>query len=332
MPDRRLPVGVGRWIWALASLLLILLFDLVFVPGFFTLELRNGHLFGSLIDILNRGAPVMLLAIGMTLVIATGGIDLSVGATMAIVGSVAAVLVTKLHSSAPVVVAACLGVALLLGLWNGMLVSLFKIQPIVATLILMVSGRGIAQLLTDGQIISFDDRALSFIGRGYLFEAPFSISLVVLLLALTALLTRRTAIGLFIECVGDNQTASRYAGIDVWAVQLFVYVFCALCAGLAGLVATTNMGAADAYNTGLNLELDAILAVVVGGTLLTGGRFQLVGSVLGAIVIQALTTTILTKGIPIEYTLVVKALTVLAVCLLQSPQFRSKLGFKGGAQ
>lgn len=328
MLNNLLPAKLGRWFWALLSLGLILIYDLLFTPHFFSMEVRDGHLFGSLIDILNRGAPVMLVALGMTLVIATGGVDLSVGATMAIVGSFAAQMVTKGHPSIVIVLLACLGAALLLGLWNGILVAVFKIQPIVATLILMVSGRGIAQLITDGQIITFDDKALSYIGSGYLFKIPFSITLVLIMLVLTVALTRRTAMGLFIESVGDNPVASRYAGIDVRTVQLFVYVFCGFCAGVAGLVATTNMRAADANNTGLNLELDAILAVVIGGTLLTGGRFQLVGSLLGALVIQALTTTILTKGVPIEYTLVVKALTVLAVCLLQSEKFRGKFRFK----
>ena len=328
MLNNLLPSKLGRWFWALLSLGLILIYDLLFTPHFFSMEVRDGHLFGSLVDILNRGAPVMLVALGMTLVIATGGVDLSVGATMAIIGSLAAQMVTKGHPSIVIVLLVCLGAALLLGLWNGILVAVFKIQPIVATLILMVSGRGIAQLITDGQIITFDDKALSYIGSGYLFKIPFSITLVLIMLVLTGTLTRRTAMGLFIESVGDNPVASRYAGIDVRTVQLFVYVFCGFCAGVAGLVATTNMRAADANNTGLNLELDAILAVVIGGTLLTGGRFQLVGSLLGALVIQALTTTILTKGVPIEYTLVVKALTVLAVCLLQSEKFRGKFRFK----
>ena len=328
MPSNIFAAKLGRWFWALLSLGLILVYDLLFTPHFVAIEFRDGHLFGSLIDILNRGAPVMLVALGMTLVIATGGVDLSVGATMAIVGSLAAQMVTKGHPSIVAVLLVCLGSALLLGLWNGILVAIFKIQPIVATLILMVSGRGIAQLITDGQIITFDDKALSYIGSGYLFKIPFSITLVLSMLLVTAILTRRTAMGLFIESVGDNPIASRYAGIDVRTVQLFVYIFCGFCAGVAGLVATTNMRAADANNTGLNLELDAILAVVIGGTLLTGGRFQLVGSLLGALVIQALTTTILTKGVAIEYTLVVKALTVLAVCLLQSEKFRAKFRLK----
>ncbi len=319
----------GPWLWAVISLVLILGFNLVFTPGFFNIQLRDGNLYGSLIDILNRAAPVMLVALGMTLVIATGGVDLSVGATMAIIGSIAALMVTKGHPSVIAVVSVSLLGALVLGTWNGVLVALFKIQPIVATLILMVSGRGIAQLLTDGQIIQFHDPALSYIGSGFLFKIPFSITLVLILLCLTALVTRRTAMGLFIESVGDNPTASRYSGIDIRTVQLFAYAFCGLCAGLAGLVATANTSAADANNTGLNLELDAILAVVIGGTKLTGGRFQLIGSLFGALVIQSLTTTILTKGLAIEYTLVVKALTVLGVCLLQSPKFRAKFSKSG---
>ncbi|MDR3690274.1 MAG: ABC transporter permease [Fimbriimonas sp.] len=315
---------LGPWVWAVVSLALILVFNLVFTPGFFSIQARDGHFYGSLIDIANRAAPVMLVALGMTLVIATGGIDLSVGATMSIVGSVAALMVTKGHSPLAAILTACLFVALALGAWNGILVAVFKIQPIVATLILMVSGRGIAQLLTDGQIIQFHDPSLAYIGSGFLFKIPFSITVVVIVLLITAAVTRLTAMGLFIESVGDNPTASRYSGIDIRTVQLFAYAFCAICAGMAGLVATANTSAADANNTGLNLELDAILAVVIGGTKLTGGRYQLIGSIFGALVIQSLTTTILTKGLAIEFTLVVKALTVLAVCLLQSPQFRTK--------
>ena len=323
--NKSLPFGMGPWIWALLSLILILGFNLAFTPGFFSIQVRDGNLYGSIIDILNRAAPVMLVALGMTLVIATGGVDLSVGAIMAIIGSIAALLVTKSHAPLPVILCACLISATIFGLWNGTLVAVFKIQPIVATLILMVSGRGIAQLLTDGQIIQFKDSAVSFIGSGFLFKIPFSITLVALMLAVTAIVTRRSAMGLFIESVGDNPTASRYSGIDIRTVQLFVYAFCGFCAGIAGLVATANTSAADANNVGMNLELDAILAVVIGGTKLTGGRFQLIGSLFGALVIQSLTTTILTKGLAIEYTLVVKALTVLAVCLLQSPKFRSRL-------
>lgn len=264
----------------------------------------------------------MLVALGMTLVIATRGVDLSVGAVVAIAGMVASLMVSKGNLSLAIVVAAALGVSLMLGLWNGLLVSVAKIQPIVATLILMVSGRGVAQLLGGGQIITFTHPGLSYFGGGYLLGLPFSIALVLGTLALIGLLTRQTAMGLFIESVGDNPVASRYSGIDVRVVLLFVYAVTGVCAGIAGLIVAAETRAADANNAGLYIELDAILAVVLGGTSLNGGRFQLVGSLIGALLIQTLTTTILTKGVQYEWTLVIKAVLVLAVSLMQSGAFR----------
>jgi galactofuranose transport system permease protein len=309
--------------WPLIALALALLFNAVYAPGFFSFTIRDGRLYGSLIDILNRAAPVMLLSLGMTLVIATGGVDLSVGAVMAITGAGAALLLTKVSMSVPAVIALSLVIAIIAGVWNGALVGIFKVPPIVATLILMVSGRGIAQLLTGGQIITFENRSFEFIGRGAFAGLPFTITLVLIVWAALAILKTRTALGLFIECVGDNETASRYSGVNASAVKLVVYATCAFCAGLAGLIVTTDIKAADANNAGLWLELDAILATVIGGTALTGGRFYLAGSLIGAILIQTLTTTILTRGIAVELTLVVKAVVVILVCLLQSEKFRA---------
>jgi galactofuranose transport system permease protein len=308
--------------WPLIALGAALLFNAVFSPGFFHFTVRDGRLYGSVIDILNRAAPVMLLSIGMTLVIATGGVDLSVGAVMAITGAVAALLLTKTALGVAAVVAVSLGVSVLAGVWNGALVGIFKVPPIVATLILMVSGRGIAQLLTDGQIITFENKSFEFIGRGSVAGLPFTIFLVLAMSTMLSLLKSRTALGLFIECTGDNETASRYSGVNTNLVKLAAYSICSLCAGLAGLIAATDIKAADANNAGLWLELDAILATVIGGTALTGGRFFLAGSLVGAILIQTLTTTILTYGVAVELTLVVKAVVVILVCLLQSEKFR----------
>ena len=307
--------------WPLAALGLVLLFNLTFTTGFFQLEIKDGRLYGSLVDILNRAAPVMLLALGMTLVIATGGVDLSVGAIMAIAGAIAA-LAVKAGQPLPVVILGALGAALAAGLWNGALVSFLQVPPIVATLILMVSGRGVAQLLTDGQIITFENRWFEFIGRGTFLGLPFTITLVAVMFAILLWLTHKTAAGLFIESTGDNETASRYAGVNTRAVKLLVYGVCGLCAGIAGLIVTADIKAADVNNAGLYLELDAILAVVIGGTALTGGRISLAGSLVGAILIQTLTTTILTRGIPPTFTLVVKSAVIIAVCLLQAPKFR----------
>jgi len=277
-----------------------------------------------LIDILNHGSKVMLLALGMALVIATGGVDLSVGAVMAIAGAVAAQLINKANVPFPAVIAGACGAALLAGCWNGLLVGAFKVQPIVATLILMVAGRGIAQLITDGQIITFTDPRLTYIGNGSLFALPFPVLLSLGMLALTAALTRKSAIGLFIQSVGDNQVASAYAGVHSGTVKFLVYVFSGLCAGLAGLVAASNIKCADSNHAGLFLELDAILAVVVGGTSLTGGRFYLVGAIVGALFIQALTTTMYMRNVSADIAPVPKALAILAVCLLQSPVLRSR--------
>jgi simple sugar transport system permease protein len=305
---------------------LILGFNAVRRPAFLRIGIQDGRLVGIPIDILNRASPVMLLSIGMTLVLATGGVDLSVGAVMAIAGSVAAILLQTTHLPFAAVVAAALLATLLAGLWNGLLVAFLDLQPIVATLILMVAGRGIAQLLTAGQIPTVENPCFTFIGNGPLLALPFTLTLVLVTFLATALLTRRTSLGLFIESVGNNATASRYAGVNSRLVKLLVYVFSGLCAGLAGLIVASNIKAADANNAGLYLELDAILAVVIGGTSLNGGRFSLLGSLIGALIIQSVTTTILVSSrIPPEANLVVKSIVVLAVCLLQSDTFRQRL-------
>jgi simple sugar transport system permease protein len=328
--------GWTRLFWPLLVLVLILLFNILFTHEFLKLQFLNGQYRGYLIDILRNGSQVSLLALGMTLVIATGGIDLSVGAVMAIAGAAAAVLIVRpedsflsainVNGSIPAVVALALVVSLLCGLWNGILVALLDIQPIIATLILMVSGRGIAQLITNGQIINPPpDSSFAFIGRGSLFHLPFEVTIVVVMTIFAALLTRGTALGLFLEAVGNNPKTSRYSGVNARVVKLLAYVFCGFCSGLAGLMYTSNNMAADANNTGLYLELDAILAVSIGGTALTGGRFSLAGSLIGALVIQSLTTTILAQGVQREVDLMIKAGVVVVVCLLQSEVFRAKV-------
>ena len=309
--------------WVLLILAIALAGNWLFTPGFFRLILKDGHLYGSLVDIADRAAPVMLLSLGMSLVIATGGVDLSVGAVMAIIGSLAAKLVVELHYGFPVVLILCLIFGAALGLWNGSLVSFLGVQPIVATLILMVAGRGIAQLLTNGQIITFETPSFVYLGSGFFLGLPFTCTLVLVSTILVYLLVRKTALGLFIEAVGDNETASHYAGINTRLIKCFAYAISGFFAACAGLMVASDIKAADANNAGLYVELDAILAVVLGGTALTGGRFYLVNSLVGALLIQTLTTTILTRGVPVEFTLVVKAMMILMVCLAQSEQFRA---------
>jgi galactofuranose transport system permease protein len=319
----------------LAALAVLLLADFIFVPGFFQLNVRDGHLYGNLIDILNRAAPLMLTAVGMTLVIATRGIDISVGATVAIAGAAAAALVgpDAEHPAIPLfwAFAGAFGIALACGIWNGLLVAAMGLQPIVATLILMVAGRGLAQLITGGQILTVYYPSFHFLGGGYLLGLPFALYVVGALVLVTSLLLRKTALGLFIQAVGINPVASRLAGIRAAVLIFLVYVFCAACAGLAGLIISSNVRSADANNAGLLLELDAILAVTLGGTSLAGGKFSLAGSIVGALIIQTLTSTIYAMGVPPEINTVVKAVVVLLVCLSQSEAFRQIFMQRRGA-
>lgn len=311
------------------ALLAVLLFNWVLFPGFFSVEWKDGRFFGSLIDVLNRGAPVAILAVGMTAVIATKGVDLSVGAVMAIAGAVAASMV---EAGQPVwlAVPAALAAGLLCGLWNGVLVAVLDIQPIIATLVIMVAGRGVAQLITQGFIVTFTDPALIFIGTGSALGLPMPVWIAAALLLLATLAVRRSALGLLIEAVGVNRSAARFAGIQAALLLLVVYIFSGLCAAIAGVIVAADIHGADANNAGLWLELDAILAVVIGGTSLLGGRFSIPMSVLGAMIIQAMNTGILVSGFPPEFNLIVKAGMIIAILILQSPVAARLFRRKGG--
>ncbi len=326
--------NINKFLWPLIALGLIILFNLIFTKGFFHVEIKDGRLFGSLIDILNRAAPLMLLSMGMTLVFATGGVDLSVGSVIAISGAIAAFIIRPGYINgileygelAPLllVIGVPLLVSIIVGLWNGLLVAYIGIQPIIATLILMVAGRGIAQLLIKGQTLVFEHSSFQFIGSGYLLGLPFPVIIAIAVFIFIYLLTRKTSLGLFIEAVGTNPEASRIIGIRTKLIKTMVYIFSGLCAGMAGLIITADIKCADANNAGLFFELDAIAAVILGGTM-WGGRFSLAGSIIGALIIQSLTTTVLTRGIPPEVTLVFKAIIIIVVVLIQSEKFRKIL-------
>ncbi|WP_176722020.1 ABC transporter permease [Bradyrhizobium sp. LMTR 3] len=320
----------SRGLAQIVALLVILAIDRAVSPQFFDVRMQDGRLFGSLIDVLNRGAPVALLALGMVLVIATRGIDLSVGAVMAIAGAIAASLADTY--GLPLALAAALGAGLLCGLWNGFLVAVLGIQPIVATLILMVAGRGVAQLITEGRIVTFTAPDLVWLGNGAVLGVPTPVAVVLGMLIVTGVVVRGSALGLLIEATGGNARASELAGIGTRAMILAVYVWCGLCAALAGVIAAADIMGADANNAGLWLELDAILAVVIGGTSLFGGRFSLVLAMVGALIIQAMNTGILLSGYPPEFNLLVKAAVVLIVLLLQSPRFASAGAVLGRAR
>lgn len=312
----------------LIALALVLAAISVIAPGFLQITFQNGRLYGSPIDVLVRAAPVALLSIGMTLVIATKGIDLSVGATVAITGAVAASMVASGQPLAFVILAA-LGIGLLCGIWNGLLVGLVDIQPIIATLILMVAGRGIAQLITEGVILTFNDPAFAFLGSGAVLGVPMPVILWLAAGLAIGLLVRVSALGLLIEAVGINRRAAMLIGIRARFLIVFVYAIAGLCAAIAGLIVTADIRGADANNAGLWLELDAILAVVIGGTALSGGRFSIAASLIGALIIQALNTGILISGFPPEFNLIIKALVIIVILALQSPVVSNSLAAMG---
>jgi len=317
-------------VWPVLALVVLIVVNLIATPSFLSLRMQDGHLYGNLVDIARNGAPVLLVALGMTLVIATRGIDLSVGAVAAITGAIACVYIAGSGSqgAASTAIIACsmaLAAGVALGLWNGFLVSVLGIQPIIATLVLMTAGRGLAMLVTGGQITTVNNDTFAGIGVGFVATLPVAILIALAVFALTGLVTRRTALGMLIEAVGINPEASRLAGVRSRTIIWTVYVFSAVCAGIAGLMIAGNTSAADANSAGQWIELDAILAVVIGGTSLAGGRFSLTGTLIGALLIETLATTIPNIGIPSQSNYLFKAVVVIVVCLVQSPKARAAI-------
>lgn len=313
----------------LVALAILVIFNIIFVPGFLDVEItQDGRLYGRIFDILNRSSSLIIISLGMTFVIATAGIDISVGAVVAISGAVCCSIIGGRGDGVaenPMIVAMIAGICVgtICGAWNGFLVSKIKIQPMVVTLILMVAGRGIAQLITEGQIITVYYEPFRYIGGnipGNIIPSPIIIA--ILMIALVLLILKKTSLGLFIQSVGINPTASKYAGINVTLIIFLVYAFSGFCAGVSGLIESSLIRAADANNAGLNMEMDAILAVALGGTLLSGGKFYLGGSIIGAITIQTLTTTMYAIGVASDQLPVVKAIVVIILCLIQSKRFQ----------
>lgn len=227
----------------LLALFALLLFNVIFVDGFLSIQMTDdGRLYGRLIDILNRSSSLIILSLGMTFVIATSGIDISVGAVVAISAAVVCTLIggrgdgVAEHPMALAILAA-VAIGVLCGIWNGFLVARLKIQAVVATLILMTAGRGIAQLLTAGQIITVYYKPFSYISGTIPGNVlPTNIFIAAAMVLLVAFIMKKTSIGLFVQAVGINATASKYAGISVSLVLFVVYAFSGFCAGVSGLI------------------------------------------------------------------------------------------------
>ena len=315
------------------SMILVMLINVVYdiacgnMPfSFFVITIRNEVLYGRLIDILNRGSEIAILAIGMTLVVSSsGGTDISVGSVMSLYAGVCCMLlagfgnanVSEYHTPLLVGIGAGLLVTLICGLFNGFLVSYMNIQPMVATLILWSAGRAIGLLLCNSQIVYVRVESFQVLGS-YVGFMPTPIIVAAICVAVAALVLRFTALGTYIQSVGINKRASRIAGFNSAKIILLCYAICGLCAGLAGMVATSRIYSADTNNIGLNMELDAILSVALGGNSLGGGRFNLAGSIIGAYTIQAITTTLYSLGVSSAQAPVFKAIVVILIVVIQS--------------
>ena len=293
---------------ALTALIALLAFNFAWTPHFASFQTLNVNL--------TQVATIVIVSVGMTLVIATGGIDLSVGSLMAIAGALAPMIFLSPFGAAHPILGNALaflvpvGVAGLLGLFNGWFITRFRVQPIVGTLVMFIAGRGIGQVLTNGNLQVFHNPTFQFIGLGRVFGVPFQVIVMLILVALAAWMVQRTLFGRHILAIGGNERAARLAGVPVNRVKRWVYAISGLCAGIAGLVVISINSSSDANLVGLGMELDAIAAVAVGGTPFTGGQASVVGSLIGALLIQLLRYTLLANGVPDAAALVVKGVII----------------------
>ncbi len=271
-----------------------------FAFNFFSISINNGVLYGRLIDVLNRGSEIAILAIGMTLVVSSSaGTDISVGSVMSLAASFCCMLLAGYGVSStseyvvPLIVGLLGGVLMgcLCGCFNGFLVAKLNVQPMVATLILYSAARAIGLLLCNNMIVYVRNDSYKVLG-GYVGFMPTPIIVAAICIVVVTIVLKKTALGLYIQSVGINKKASRIAGINSTRIVFLTYLLCGLCAGIAGLVASSRIYSADSNNIGLNYEMDAILAVALGGNSLAGGKFRLAGSIIGAYTIQAITTTL----------------------------------------
>lgn len=303
------------------ALALLVLYNVIATPNFVSYTTST--------ILMKQTAAVLIVSLGMLLVIGTGGIDLSVGATMAI--SAAVLGRTIGHSGAHIVsgVLLAVGAGVLVGLFNGIVVGVVGVPPIVATLSLLVAGRGLALYLTGGQLVELFSKDLHQIGIGFLpvgggGQLPYVFLIALGLTLLVAVLIRSTTLGFRITAIGGNGRAAALAGLPVRRTLVSVYVICGVLAAIAGVLATARLRSADPSYLGLNIELQAITAVVVGGTALRGGRMRLIGAVAGVLLMQMLTTTLTSHNIPASQTqMIIAVIIVLAVYLQRSTRTAS---------
>jgi ribose/xylose/arabinose/galactoside ABC-type transport system permease subunit len=299
----------------LVALALLMLLNVAITPNFLNMQ--------TLAVNVSQVATIAIVALGMTLVIASGGIDLSVGSVMAVAGALAPIIFTSgggashpsLGIAASIIVP--LLVAMLCGLFNGTLIALLGVQPIIATLIFFISGRGIAQVLTNGNLQTFTNPSFSWLGTGHILSLPVQGWIALGLTVVLALVVRRTIYGRYLLAVGGNERAAVLSGVPVARVKIATYVTAATLAGLAGLIVVAINSASDAARIGQLMELDAIAAAVVGGAALSGGRAPIFGTLLGAVFIQLMGYTLIANGVSDEMTLIVTAVIIAVAVWLQ---------------
>ena len=300
----------------LLALVALIIFNIIFTNHFVSIQTLNVNL--------TQVATIVIVGVGMTLVIATGGIDLSVGSLMAISGAIApliflgtAVHIGEIHLAVAVGMIVAIVVAGAFGWFNGWLITRFRIQPIIATLVLFIAGRGIAQVSTNGNLQPFKLGEFQWIGLGRWFGIPVQVVIMVALVVVAAWMLKRSLFGRQILAIGGNENAARLAGIPVARVKRWVYCISGLCSGVAGLVVIAINSSSDANLVGLGMELDAIAAVAVGGTLLSGGRATVTGTLIGALIIQLVRYTLLANGVNDDVAKLVKAALIVVAVMLQ---------------
>ena len=328
--------GLGQLLIPLVALALLLLFNLIRDPGFYAIGLAvnnsgNRVLTGNIVSIVDSASELAIIAMGMTLVTAAcGGQDISVGAVGTIAGSIFVKVLKAFPSinagSVILALLACCLVTVLFSLFNGTLVSVFRIQPMIATLILFSCGRSIAYWIVGSATPQVDSPIISAMGMTIPgIPVPTPIFSVILVGILLALIFRFTTLRLYTESVGVNEGAARLNGINPMAIKLLSFVILGLCVAIAGVIGTSRMGQVSHKTLLIDIEMDAILAVAIGGNNLGGGRFKISGSILGAYIIQMLTTTLLAMRVDPVNIKAYKAVVIIVIVIAGSPQVKAKL-------
>jgi ribose/xylose/arabinose/galactoside ABC-type transport system permease subunit len=298
---------LSRKYGALAMLLLLVLVNSLFTPNFANVN--------TMWNVLIQGSTVMLIALGMTMVISSGGIDISVGSIMA----VASIVVAKSLGFGifPAILIA-LAVTTCFGLFGGWIIAHFRIQPIIVTLTIMISGRGIGQVINDAQLLTFSVPAFSFFGTHRFWGVlPIQVLIMAIAIVVVYVIMNRMPFGTYVQAMGDNYKASRLSGINIYVTTIVIYSLSALLAGTAGILETARLSAGDANAIGRLIELDAIAAVAVGGTPLNGGKANVLGTVIGALIMLTITVSMNMNNIPYAYALVLKSVIIILAVYIQ---------------